>query len=239
MMLVRWLSVYFIVSTLLALDEAAYFSMFGLQKPPKDPCYNDQGDPVRCVPDFINAAFGKPVVASSTCGSDKPSRFCSVKEQPDGGLREECRLCDGRSQVSAYPASFLTDLNNPQNLTCWVSEPTTDYPSSVALTLSLGKKYEVTYVSLHFCNQRPDSMVVYKSIDYGRTWIPFQYYSSQCKKMYGKNPNIIISRQNEQEALCSDAHSSAPVKSDRIAFATLEGRPSAFDFESSPVLQVI
>ena len=47
---------------------------------------------------------------------------------------------------------------------------------------------------------------------------------------------------NEQEALCSDAYSGSEAASQqytgaRIAFSTLEGRPSAHDFDNSPVLQ--
>lgn len=41
------------------------------------------------------------------------------------------------------------------------------------------------------------------------------------------------------QALCTDAHSTQDSLSGsgRIAFSTMEGRPSAFDFEYSPVLQ--
>lgn len=55
----------------------AYFSQFSsLRQPDRDPCYDSAGRPVRCVPDFINAAFGKPIIASSTCGNGgKSSRF--------------------------------------------------------------------------------------------------------------------------------------------------------------------
>ena len=44
---------------------------------------------------------------------------------------------------------------------------------------------------------------------------------------------------NEQEPLCTDAYSAgaAPMAGARIAFSTLEGRPSAHDFDNSPVLQ--
>jgi len=49
---------------------------------------------------------------------------------------------------------------------------------------------------------------------------------------------------NEQEALCTDAYSAGALQpghhqlsGSRIAFSTLEGRPSAHDFDNSPVLQ--
>lgn len=52
---------------------SAYFSEFSMKEPDNDPCYDINGRPIRCIPDFINAAFGKPVVASSTCGTKGPS----------------------------------------------------------------------------------------------------------------------------------------------------------------------
>uniref|UniRef100_A0A158R5V7 Laminin N-terminal domain-containing protein n=1 Tax=Syphacia muris TaxID=451379 RepID=A0A158R5V7_9BILA len=214
--------------------NAAYYSQFSMQKLEHNPCYQN-GRPVHCIPDFINAAFGKPVIASSTCGQYRPSRYCSIREQPNGVIKEWCDVCDSTVLSQSHPASLLTDLNNPQNLTCWVSEPSSDYPNNVTLTLSLGKKFEITYVSLQFCYQLADSMAIYKSMDYGKTWIPFQYYSSECWKFYGKRPNAAIQRNNEQEAICTRA-SSSPLAT-RVAFATLEGRPSAFQFAHSPILQ--
>ena len=219
--------------------QAAYFSQFSsFRQPDRDPCYDSAGRPVSCVPDFINAAFGKPVVASSTCGAGgKPSRFCLMEEAPDGMMRERCELCDAENPQLAHPAQLLTDLNNLQNLTCWVSEPSAVYnPDNVTLTLSLGKKFEITYVSLHFCGRLPDSLAIYKSSNRGRTWTPMQFYSSECEKVYKRPRDLTISRDNEQEARCTDAHAPSPLAS-RIAFATLEGRPSALDFEQSPVLQ--
>lgn len=219
---------------LISPSHSAYFSMFSMQKPAKDPCYNDRGEAQACTPEYINAAFGKPVVASSTCGlSGTPSRYCVTDMDEQGGIVEDCRICDAQRP---HPASNLIDLHNNNNFTCWVSEPSTDYPSNVTLTLSLGKKYEITYVSLQFCNQRPDSMIYLKSMDFGRTWHPYQYYSSQCEKFYGKKPNVEISKHNEQEVLCADSHSSLK-SGERVAFPTMEGRPSSFDFEFSPVLQ--
>ncbi|XP_035729984.1 netrin-1-like isoform X2 [Vespa mandarinia] len=226
-----------------------YAKMFSSQQNPSDPCY-DEDRPRRCIPDFVNAAFGAAVEASSTCGSGGPTRYCDVNEQAGGSIGiGQCHICDDSTPRRRFPASYLTDLNNPNNVTCWRSEPLVTSqsfsapPDNVTLTLSLGKKYELTYVSLQFCPRaaKPDSIAIYKSMDYGKTWQPFQFYSSQCRRVYGRPNRATITKANEQEARCTDSHrytggdGLGPVG--RIAFSTLEGRPSAADFDNSPVLQ--
>ena len=79
-------------------------------------------------------------------------------------------------------------------------------------------------------------MAILKSMDHGKSWQPFQYYSDDCTAIFGKNHKTPITRANEQEPLCLSDH----IKDDgslRIAFSTLAERPSAEDFENSPVLQ--
>ncbi|XP_055945657.1 netrin-1-like isoform X3 [Argiope bruennichi] len=212
--------------------------MFSAQSnPPPDPCYEEMSEPRRCIPDFVNAAFGKEVKASSECGSP-PTRYCTTSTDDKGEVIRNCQICDASNPKRAHPTPYLTDLNNPNNVTCWMSEPFSQSLHNVSLTLSLGKKYELTYISLQFCNQKPDSLALYKSMDYGKTWHPFQFYSSQCRKMYGRQNRAVITKANEQEALCTDAQSNVePITGARIAFSTLEGRPSAYDFDNSPVLQ--
>ncbi|XP_046742794.1 netrin-3-like isoform X2 [Diprion similis] len=224
-----------------------YMKMFAAQQNPVDPCF-DEDRPRRCIPDFVNAAFGTAVEASSTCGSGGPTRYCDVSDVP-GGSPGPCHVCDDSTPRRRFPASYLTDLNNPNNITCWRSEPLVSSqsfsapPDNVTLTLSLGKKYELTYVSLQFCPRaaKPDSIAIHKSMDYGKTWQAFQFYSSQCRRVYGRPNRATITKANEQEARCTDSHrytggdGLAPVG--RIAFSTLEGRPSASDFDNSPVLQ--
>ncbi|XP_045766299.1 netrin-1-like isoform X2 [Maniola jurtina] len=210
---------------------------------PPDPCY-EEGRPRRCIPDFVNAAFGNPVIASSICGRRGPERLCD----PPGDQNPEnaCRVCDAARSDRRHPPTHLTDLNNPHDVTCWRSAALAPAsydspPDNVSLTLSLGKKYELTYVSLQFCPKaaRPDSVAIYKSADYGVTWQPFQFYSSQCRRVYGRPNKATVTAANEQEARCSDSHRLAGENSGgaRLAFSTLEGRPSAANFDISPVLQ--
>lgn len=233
------------VFTLIATATASDFlKMFAAQQNPIDPCY-DEDRPKRCIPDFVNAAFEVPVSASSTCGLHAPARYCDMT---DSGVLGHCYMCDENRR---FPAAYLTDLNNPNNVTCWRSEPLVSSsspnapPDNVTLTLSLGKKYELTYVSLQFCPRtpKPDSIAIYKSMDYGKNWQPFQFYSSQCRRVYGRPNRATITKLNEQEARCTDAHRYTGGDGlslghiSRIAFSTLEGRPSASDFDNSPVLQ--
>ncbi|XP_052346318.1 netrin-1-like isoform X2 [Oncorhynchus keta] len=211
-------------------------SMFAAQTSPPDPCYDENGNPRRCIPDFVNSAFGKEVRTSSICGKT-PGRYCLVTEKGDERNRN-CHTCDASDPKKYHPPAYLTDLNNPHNLTCWQSENYIQYPQNVTITLSLGKKFEVTYVSLQFCSPRPESMAIFKSMDYGKSWVPFQYYSAQCRKMYTKPSKATITKQNEQEAICTDSHTDMhPLSGGLIAFSTLDGRPSAHDFDNSPVLQ--
>lgn len=143
-----------------------------------DLCYDDSGQGRRCIPDFINAAYGRDIQASNTCG-DPPTKHCQASADPDGSTilsAKDCFVCDAKAAKDSHPSNYMTDLNNPNNLTCWISSPASR-DENVTLTLSLGKKYEVTYASMQFCSVRPDSLAIFKSVDFGRSWIPFQFYS--------------------------------------------------------------
>ena len=49
----------------------------------------------------------------------------------------------------------------------------------------------------------------------------------------------IVTGDDEQKALCTDDFSDiSPLTGGNVAFSTLEGRPGAYNFDRSPVLQV-
>jgi hypothetical protein len=105
-----------------------------------DPCYenDDRRTPRRCVPDFDNAAYGRPIEASSTCGSP-PVRFCtggggggsgmSISGASSGSNRG-CFVCDSSNTRRRHPASYINDHHNPTDVTCWLSEPIFPYRSN-------------------------------------------------------------------------------------------------------------
>ncbi|KAK5889661.1 hypothetical protein CesoFtcFv8_015647 [Champsocephalus esox] len=105
---------------------------------------------------------------------------------------------------------------------------------------SAGKAFDITYVRLKFHTSRPESFAIYKRTREGGPWVPYQYYSGSCEKTYRKaGRGFIRTGEDEQQALCTDDFSDiSPLTGGNVAFSTLEGRPSAYNFDNSPVLQV-
>lgn len=98
----------------------------------------------------------------------------------------------------------------------------------------------ITYIRLKFYTSRPESFAIYKRTKEDGPWIPYQYYSASCEKTYGKVARgYIRPGEDERTALCTDEFSDiSPLTGGNVAFSTLEGRPSAYNFDQSAVLQV-
>ncbi|XP_042560585.1 LOW QUALITY PROTEIN: laminin subunit gamma-3-like [Clupea harengus] len=201
-----------------------------------DACYDDEGLPSRCMPKFENAAFNRTIMASNTCGSP-PEDYCMQT-----GSTRFCHNCNMSDPARHHNATYLTDFHSDEEPSWWQSQSMfygVQHPNSVNLTLHLGKAFEITYVRLKFYTSRPESFAIYKRSEEGGAWQPYQFYSGSCRKTYGRNSRgFIRPGGDERTAHCTDEFSDiSPLTGGNVAFSTLEGRPSAYNFDQSPVLQ--
>lgn len=201
-----------------------------------DSCLDEEGAPSRCMPKFENIAFNRTVVVSNVCGSP-PEDYCMQT-----GSTRSCHQCDASVPELSHNASLLTDFHMDKERTWWQSQSMfygVQHPNSVNITLHLGKAFEITYIRLKFYTSRPESFAIYKRTEQNGTWLPYQYYSASCRKTYGKDDKEYIRPGgDERNALCTDEFSDiSPLTGGNVAFSTLEGRPSAYNFDQSVVLK--
>ena len=205
------------------------WSILAVRSTKTNQCYNDYGRPQLCRPEFHDLAYEKNIQVTSTCG-EIPRRFCRPTIQS-----RECHICDNREPRRSHPAKYLTDVHNENNVTSWIADPVQSR-NNITFILSLGKTYDITYISLQFRSLRPDSMAMYKSNDFGKTWQPYQFYSSDCVGMYGRQMNGQLNLENSQEALCTNGHLIRPHHGGRIAFSTMAGRMNSLHSNPNPRL---
>ncbi|XP_050312344.1 laminin subunit gamma-1-like [Anthonomus grandis grandis] len=202
-------------------------------------CYDQYNRPQRCIPEFENAAFNMEMEATNTCGEEMPQEYCVQTGQQTGGIKKSCTLCT----PGQHHARFLTDLHNTDKPTWWQSETMLEgiqWPTQVNLTLRFGKAFDLTYIRLWFQSPRPESFFISKKTTPDGEWIPYQYYSATCRDTYGlpdMTQTYVIAGE-ETRALCTSEYSDiSPLRGGNVAFGTLEGRPSAYNFDTSPELQ--
>uniref|UniRef100_A0A2R9A817 Netrin 3 n=2 Tax=Pan paniscus TaxID=9597 RepID=A0A2R9A817_PANPA len=187
---------------------------------PADPCHDEGGAPRGCVPGLVNAALGREVLASSTCG------------------RPATRACDASDPRRAHPPALLTSPGGTASPLCWRSESLPRAPLNVTLTVPLGKAFELVFVSLRFCSAPPASVALLKSQDHGRSWAPLGFFSSHCDLDYGRLPAPADGPAGPgPEALCFPAPLAQPDGSGLLAFSMQDSSPPGLDLDSSPVLQ--
>uniref|UniRef100_A0A8C9YW11 Laminin, alpha 5 n=1 Tax=Sander lucioperca TaxID=283035 RepID=A0A8C9YW11_SANLU len=200
-------------------------------------------------PPYFNLAESTKITATATCGEDDTGRsvqdlYCKLVGGPVSGDPSQtiqgqyCDICSHGDSDRAHPITNAIDGTERW----WQSPPlsrNTDY-NQVNVTLDLGQVFHVAYVLIKFANSpRPDLWVLERSVDFGQTYQPWQYFASSkrdCIERFGQRTIERIS--NDNDIVCTTEYSRiVPLENGEVVVSLVNGRPGAMNFSYSPVLR--
>ncbi|XP_030624223.1 laminin subunit alpha-5 [Chanos chanos] len=200
-------------------------------------------------PPYFNLAEGTKITATATCGEDENGRaiqdlYCKLVGGPVSGDPSQtiqgqyCDICTAGDSNRAHPISNAIDGTERW----WQSPPlsrSAEY-NEVNVTLDLGQLFHVAYVLIKFANSpRPDLWVLERSVDFGRTYQPWQFFASSkrdCIERFGQRTIERINHDND--VICTTEYSRiVPLENGEIVVSLVNGRPGAMNFSYSPVLR--
>ncbi|XP_023181823.1 netrin-G1 isoform X3 [Xiphophorus maculatus] len=178
----------------------------------KSQVYSDEGltwDYMACQPEaadmtqFLKVSLDPPNI---TCG-DPPETYCAL-ENPYMCNNE----CDANTEELAHPPQLMFDIEGRNPTTFWQSTTWKKYPKAllVNITLSWNKTIELTDdIVITFESGRPEQMVLEKSLDYGRTWQPYQFYATDCLDAFTMEPKTVqdLSQHTLLDIICTEDYS--------------------------------
>ncbi|KYO48268.1 laminin subunit alpha-2 isoform B [Alligator mississippiensis] len=197
-------------------------------------------------PPYFNLAATAGIGATATCGEDeggrpRPELYCKLVGGPAAAPAIQgqfCDYCNAADPNKAHPITNAVDGTEQW----WQSPPLSlgfKY-NEVNVTLDLGQLFHVAYILIKFANSpRPDLWVLERSVDFGGTYIPWQYFAhskADCLERFGKEANAPIRR--DDDVLCTMEYSRiVPLENGEIVVSLINGRPGAKNFTYSPTLR--
>ncbi|XP_060747441.1 netrin-G2 [Tachysurus vachellii] len=160
--------------------------------------------------------------AGITCGNP-PERFCTL-ENPYLCSDE----CDASNPDLAHPPQLMQDRERGGLVTYWQTQTWRRYPELLLanITLSWNKSLELTDdIEITFEYGRPTAMALEKSLDFGQTWQPYQFYADDCLEVFGMMPHRArdLTASNATRVICTELYSRwVGAKDDKVV--RFEGR---------------
>uniref|UniRef100_A0A4W3JJU2 Netrin-G2 n=1 Tax=Callorhinchus milii TaxID=7868 RepID=A0A4W3JJU2_CALMI len=120
--------------------------------------------------------------------------------------------CDASNRDLAHPPPLMFDKQGKGPVTYWQSITWSKYPEPLLanITLSWQKSIQLTEdIVITFEAGRPTVMVLEKSLDYGRTWQPYQYYAEDCMESFRMEAKSVrdLSPVSALQILCTEQYS--------------------------------
>ncbi|XP_069771812.1 laminin subunit alpha-3-like [Narcine bancroftii] len=108
------------------------------------------------------------------------------------------------------------------------------------MLVSFSQLFHVAYILIKFANSpRPDLWVLERSVDFGRSYKPWQYFAHSkrdCEDIFGTRSHRRITR--DDDVICTTEYSRIlPLENGEIVVSLVNGRPGSAIFNNSPVLR--
>ncbi|KAM9260806.1 laminin subunit alpha-3 [Cariama cristata] len=201
-------------------------------------------------PPYFNLAATASIWATATCGEaaagggGRAELYCKLVGGPAAApvgraiQGQFCDYCNAADPSKAHPVTNAIDGTERW----WQSPPLSmglKY-NEVNVTLDLGQLFQVAYILIKFANSpRPDLWILERSVDFGRTYTPWQYFAhskADCFERFGKEANLPVRR--DSDVLCTTEYSRIlPLENGEIVVSLVNGRPGAKNFTYSPSLR--
>ncbi|KAL3982290.1 Laminin EGF-like (Domains III and V) family protein [Acanthocheilonema viteae] len=176
---------------------------------------------------------------SYSTGEDEVSVFAELKMEKQSFVQggQMCDFCQSNSSF-AHPATNMVD----GRASWWQSPPLSrgmQY-NQINISINLEQEFHVAYVWIQMANSpRPGSWVLERSIDGGKTYMPWQYFAetpAECDRLFGRHTLQPILE--DDTVICTHEFSGIhPMENAEIMINLLENRPGKHNFSHSQVLQ--
>lgn len=195
------------------------------------------------------------IYANSTCGLYKAERFCILDQNmtgfdvPDRTFyfsennrteRFNCLVCNSvkkfhyKSNPTSHRIENVIFLNRPNRNELarkwWQAE---NGQQNVYIQFDLESQFLLSNIYIHFKSYPPGALVIEKSFDYGVTWQPIAYYSSNCQHYF---PNVPTISSIFYEPKCTDRYSKFDVR--ELIYRPLSGYRIDSDLDVSVHLKM-
>ncbi|XP_044538899.1 laminin subunit alpha-3 [Gracilinanus agilis] len=201
-------------------------------------------------PPYFNLAEAARISATATCGEEpegarpRPELYCKLVGGPIASTTghtiqgQFCDYCNSGDPSKAHPVTNAIDGTE-----CWWQSPPLSLGlqyNKVNVTLDLGQLFHVAYVLIKFANSpRPDLWVLERSVDSGRTYLPWQFFAHSkidCWEQFGTEANMPIIE--DDDVICTTEYSRiVPLENGEVVVSLVNGRPGAKNFTFSPMLR--
>ncbi|KAM7179712.1 netrin-4 isoform 5-T6 [Macrochelys suwanniensis] len=154
-----------------------------------------------CNPRMGNLAQGRRLWTETTCGHNSSEFYCSYSENADLTCkRPKCDKCNVAHTHLAHPPSAMADSSFRLPRTWWQSA---EDVHKERIQLDLEAEFYFTHMIMVFKSPRPAAMVLERSQDFGKTWKPYKYFSTNCSATFGLEDDV-----TKKGAICTSRYSS-------------------------------